>query len=392
MHAVIGGKTYEEVYNLAGQKVGIAQVNADGSETVVEENGRWGASPLAVYQNGQLNYEHQDWIGTERLLTDASGKPAGGYASLPFGDGYMSQGADIDPYHYAGLDHDYESGLDHAQYREYANAGGRWLSPDPYAGSYNWADPQSLNRYLYVENNPLSASDPSGLFTNGASGGGGDDGLAGFLSDLVVQGFEDLFSSFLGGPSFHGSLAARPGSSSGYLHQGVDGTVYVYSSYYSGQSAFANFILPVPGFSASSNPNRLFLPPDAQSCIGMGKQFYAPPQFNLNNVIAAGQAGGRLNLFAMNRAVGHFGTFDYQRVGAPSSFTFYKGYTPVSNIDVGAYLYGAGFSQSQAGLISNTFADLFSSNAGDPGQAVYRNFGYQMASGKGGYTCSVISQ
>ena len=210
VHAVIDGKTYEEVYNLAGQKVGIAQVNADGSETVVEENGRWGASPLAVYQNGQLNYEHQDWIGTERLLTDASGKPAGGYASLPFGDGYMSQGADIDPYHYAGLDHDYESGLDHAQYREYANAGGRWLSPDPYAGSYNWADPQSLNRYLYVENNPLSASDPSGLFTNGASGGGGDDGLAGFLSDLVVQGFEDLFSSFLGGPSFHGSLLPRP--------------------------------------------------------------------------------------------------------------------------------------------------------------------------------------
>jgi hypothetical protein len=102
--------------------------------------------------------------------------------------------------------------------------------------------------------------------------------------------------------------------------------------------------------------------------------------------------GGRFNLSAMNRAVGHFGTFDYQRVGTPSSFTFYSGYTAVSNIDVGAYLYGAGFSQSQAATISNTFANLFSNNAGDPNQAIYRNLGYQMAAGQGGYSCSAIPQ
>jgi hypothetical protein len=143
---------------------------------------------------------------------------------------------------------------------------------------------------------------------------------------------------------------------------------------------------------APNNPTRLFLPPNAQTCTGMGKQFYAPPQFNLSNVTAAGQAGGRFNLSAMNSAVGHFGTFDYQRVGTPSSFTFYSGYTPVSNIDVGAYLYGAGFSQSQAGMISNTFASLFSKNAGDPNQAIYRNLGYQMAAGKGSYSCSAIPQ
>ena len=53
---------------------------------------------------------------------------------------------------------------------------------------------------------------------------------------------------------------------------------------------------------------------------------------------------------------------------------------------------GAGFKQSPAGDLSNTFADLFSSNAGDPNQAIYRNFGYKLAAGGGSYTCSAIPQ
>ena len=297
----------------------------------------------------------------------------------------MSQGADIDPYHYAGLDHDYESGLDHAQYREYANAGGRWLSPDPYQGSYDWSDPQSLNRYLYVENNPLSASDPSGLFTNGASGGGGDDGLAGFLSDLVVQGFEDLFSSFLGGPSFHGSLAARPGSSSGYLHQGVDGTVYVYSSYYSGQSAFANFILPVPGFSGSSTFVRMSLPANAQACsTNTGVNFNAPPGFNVSNIAANGRVNG---LAGAGAAVAQGGYYDFQRFQVGAITQFFPGYTPVANIAVGAYLSGAVGSPTLGSLISNTYAFLNSANGATAQQAQFRNLGFALASRKATYAC-----
>ena len=103
-------------------------------------------------------------------------------------------------------------------------------------------------------------------------------------------------------------------------------------------------------------------------------------------------ANKALNLAAMNRAVGHFGTCDYQRVGNPASFIFYSGYTPVSNVDVGGYLFGAGFSESVAGAISNTFASLFSKNAGDPNQQIYRNLGYEMAAGKGNYACSASHQ
>ncbi len=43
---------------------------------------------------------------------------------------------------------------------------GRWLSPDPYMGSHDFSNPQSFNRYAYVNNNPLVATDPSGLKEN----------------------------------------------------------------------------------------------------------------------------------------------------------------------------------------------------------------------------------
>jgi RHS repeat-associated protein len=55
------------------------------------------------------------------------------------------------------------SGTEHAQFRQYDSTVGLWMSPDPYLGSYNFANPQSLNRYAYVLNNPLAFRDPSGL-------------------------------------------------------------------------------------------------------------------------------------------------------------------------------------------------------------------------------------
>src|SRR5947207_4459831 len=56
-----------------------------------------------------------------------------------------------------------ESNLEHTQFRQLSSAQGRWLSPDPYLGSMDLGNPQSLNRYAYVNNNPLNAVDPTGL-------------------------------------------------------------------------------------------------------------------------------------------------------------------------------------------------------------------------------------
>jgi RHS repeat-associated protein len=58
-----------------------------------------------------------------------------------------------------------------ADFRHYDPTSGRWLSPDP-AGSaaVDLTNPQSLNRYAYVGNNPTSLIDPSGFCPGCAPG------------------------------------------------------------------------------------------------------------------------------------------------------------------------------------------------------------------------------
>src|SRR5271170_406064 len=66
--------------------------------------------------------------------------------------------------HYTGKERDNESGLDYFGARYYASSMGRWMSPDwadkPEAVPYSSLDnPQTLNLYGYVNNNPLSKAD-----------------------------------------------------------------------------------------------------------------------------------------------------------------------------------------------------------------------------------------
>jgi RHS repeat-associated protein len=84
---------------------------------------------------------------------------------------------------------DTENESDSTVYRQYASTQGRWLSPDPYSGSYNLADPQSLNRYAYLSGRPLSAVDSIGL-----DDGGGLGGIFGLLPGIGL-GLYELFTS-----------------------------------------------------------------------------------------------------------------------------------------------------------------------------------------------------
>jgi RHS repeat-associated protein len=125
----------------------------------------WGSTPIAFYYNdGSLHFQHQDWKGTERVRTSYSGGTEGSYYSLPWGDGYNANGSDNDPYHFAQLDRDSETDTHHAQFRQFSSTQGRWMSPDPYDGSYDGGNPQSLKRYSYALNNPLRFVDPKVLF------------------------------------------------------------------------------------------------------------------------------------------------------------------------------------------------------------------------------------
>jgi RHS repeat-associated protein len=65
---------------------------------------------------------------------------------------------------YTGKERDLESGNDYFGARYYASTMGRFMSPDPLGGHLE--DPQTLNKYSYVANNPLSRTDSTGLDFN----------------------------------------------------------------------------------------------------------------------------------------------------------------------------------------------------------------------------------
>jgi len=163
-----GSTATEYVFNLAGQRVSTWDGN---SHAQLQGQYYWGSQPIAFYQGGALHFQHQDWQGTERMITSYNGGVEGSYSSLPWGDGYAASGADADAYHFAQLDHDTESDTEHAQFRQLSATQGRWMSPDPYNGSYDLTNPQSFNRYTYVLNSPLSLIDPSGLDCTLVDGG-----------------------------------------------------------------------------------------------------------------------------------------------------------------------------------------------------------------------------
>jgi RHS repeat-associated protein len=110
-------------------------------------------------------YYFADHLGTSRVMVQA-GQTTPCYEAdfYPFGN---QRGPVINScppnYTFVGMEYDSESSLNHTEFRQYASAQGRWLSPDPYSGSVNLSNPQSLNRYVYALNNPLVLSDPDGL-------------------------------------------------------------------------------------------------------------------------------------------------------------------------------------------------------------------------------------
>jgi RHS repeat-associated protein len=121
---------------------------------------------------GGVKYITADAQGSTRVVTDAAGAPVVRRDYEPFG-AEVGAGTGLrnaaqkygelesTRQRYAGMERD--GALDHASWRKYDRASGRWTSPDPYSGSMSIAEPQSFNRYAYVSNDPVNFIDPSGL-------------------------------------------------------------------------------------------------------------------------------------------------------------------------------------------------------------------------------------
>ncbi len=164
----------------------------DGNGQRVEKAGPNGTTVFVYDAMGKLAAEYStavntspcatcylsaDHLGTPRLVVDGSANLIGRHDYLPFGEeiaagqaGRNTQwgpGNDFVNQKFTGKERDSESGLDYFGARYYGSGLGRFTGPDwsakptpvPYAVL---ANPQTLNLYQYMRNNPLGGADQDG--------------------------------------------------------------------------------------------------------------------------------------------------------------------------------------------------------------------------------------
>lgn len=131
-----------------------------------------------IYANGEriaridqpsatVHYYFSDKLNSASVITDPNGTVQEQYFYEPFGGMVASIGSDPNHYKFNGKERDTESNLDQFGARYYAYGMGRFMSADwagkptavPYA---HYGNPQSLNLYSFVQNNPATMGDPDG--------------------------------------------------------------------------------------------------------------------------------------------------------------------------------------------------------------------------------------
>jgi RHS repeat-associated protein len=170
LSCALTGFTLTASYALGPNGEEVSEFNS--SNTWQYSNVYAGDKLFATYLNSpsEVDFTLYDWLGTKRVTVHPNGSMATCSSSLAFGNNLTpcgGTGSDPSNLHFTGKERDTGSGNDYFGARYYASNMGRWISPDwsaqevpvPYAKLDN---PQSLNLYSYVGNNPLSGIDADG--------------------------------------------------------------------------------------------------------------------------------------------------------------------------------------------------------------------------------------
>ncbi|HET7213776.1 MAG TPA: RHS repeat-associated core domain-containing protein [Terriglobia bacterium] len=159
------------VYNALGEQ---AAAYASGTlySNFYDPNGLWlgntfGSSVLhfgqrlfALSTPGSTQFIHENLLGSTAINSDPGGNPMGDMLFYPWGQVWpvgITNGLETHRAAFPARGGD----LNGAPFRVYDDGYGRWLTPDPLGGDIT--NPQSLNRYAYVLNNPATLADPLGL-------------------------------------------------------------------------------------------------------------------------------------------------------------------------------------------------------------------------------------
>ncbi|HEV3470192.1 MAG TPA: RHS repeat-associated core domain-containing protein [Pyrinomonadaceae bacterium] len=184
-----GGEVWQ-VYGVEGEL--LAEYAAGSAQAApLKEYGHRRGEPLVVAEPGAVvRWLVTDHLGTPRIILDTTGSLAGvsRHDYFPFGEELTLGRSAAQGYglpdgvreRWATYERDSETGLDYAQARYYSSAQGRFASPDEFAGGpeelFDFVDdaadnptfyadltnPQSLNKYQYAYNSPVTITDPDG--------------------------------------------------------------------------------------------------------------------------------------------------------------------------------------------------------------------------------------
>jgi RHS repeat-associated protein len=157
-------------------ELGAGGANSTGSAHYVYLPTPSGPLPIAAYIGNRHYAVHTDHLNTPRRLTQSNKQVAWQWAFSAFGDEQPTLGKNryVDPtttpnagsttiadvtfnLRYPGQYFDKESGLNYNYFRSYDAKTGRYTQSDPIDLAGGW------NRFVYVEGDPLTRTDPTGL-------------------------------------------------------------------------------------------------------------------------------------------------------------------------------------------------------------------------------------
>ncbi|MCK4249975.1 RHS repeat-associated core domain-containing protein [candidate division WOR-3 bacterium] len=114
-----------------------------------------------VKDDGHKYFYHNDYLGSAKAMTNATGTKVYSWLGYPFGLQYAITGGEYNDYRFTGKKFDDHTGLYYFGARYYCPEIGRFITPDP-AGKFEKKNPMTINPYVYCTDNPTKYIDPNG--------------------------------------------------------------------------------------------------------------------------------------------------------------------------------------------------------------------------------------
>jgi RHS repeat-associated protein len=142
---------------------------SDSSGNITDEYIFFGGKRIAhrVVSGNAIYYYAEDFLGSSRVMTTSTGTACYDADFYPYGGERVVTNTCPQNYKFTGKERDAETNNDDFGARYYSSQFGRWISPDwsaipapvPYA---NLTNPQTLNLYAMVHDNPETFADLDG--------------------------------------------------------------------------------------------------------------------------------------------------------------------------------------------------------------------------------------